>query len=87
MSGKRNSIPWTTDERLQRAGGAIGNLSRSLGAEAPETLAAHTEVRTVRAELAIEDLIQSAPAPTAEQIGRLRAMLPAVDTIRSAVAA
>lgn len=83
----RHTIPWTTDPRLMAAGGRIGNLSRCHGGDAPETLAAKTEVRAVRAELAIEDLISSAPAPTPEQVERLRRLLPPVDGTGSAVAA
>ncbi|MFK4243549.1 hypothetical protein ACI2KV_11775 [Micromonospora chokoriensis] len=74
----RNAIPWTTDLRIQAAGGRIGNLSRAYGENDPRTQAARTEVRVVRAELALEDLINSAPAPTAEQVERLRRLLPGV---------
>lgn len=83
----KNSIPWTTDRRYLAAGGRLGSLSNNLGAGAPEVAAARTELRVVRAELAIEDLINSAPAPTPEQVDRLRRLLPAVGTTGQAVAA
>ncbi|WP_435589534.1 hypothetical protein [Micromonospora aurantiaca (nom. illeg.)] len=83
----KNSIPWTTDRRYLAVGGRVGSLSNTLGADAPETLAARTELRVVRVELAIEDLIGSAPAPTPEQIERLRRLLPPVNGVYSAVAA
>ncbi|WP_431880247.1 hypothetical protein [Micromonospora marina] len=58
-----------------RASGTVGSRIYHFGANAPETQAARTEVRVVRAELAIEDLINSAPAPTPAQLDRLRALL------------
>lgn len=71
----RNAIPWTSDPRLQSAGGRVGNLINRLGPCAPEVAEARTELRVVRATLAIEDLVASAPAPSAEQLDRLRSLL------------
>lgn len=71
----RHSIPWTTDPRLLNAGAAIGRASQRHGKDHPITGAARTEVRTIRATLAIEDLINSSPPPTPEQIRRLRLLL------------
>ncbi len=61
--------------RLNKAAGVVGRLKQQLGPDAPETLAAKTELRTLHAERAIEDLINSAPAPTPAQLDRLRALL------------
>ncbi|WFF09091.1 hypothetical protein O7622_11275 [Micromonospora sp. WMMD1076] len=72
---------------LHKAAGRIGPLTQRHGADSPEVAAAKTEMRVVRIELAICDLINSAPAPTPEQLDRLRRLLPPVGITGSAVAA
>ncbi|SIR12903.1 hypothetical protein [Micromonospora avicenniae] len=87
MAKPRSSIPWTSDARHTKAGATVGSRIAHFGPDAPETQAARTEVRVVRAELALEDLINSAPAPTAEQVERIRRLLPAVGITPAGVAA
>ncbi|MFE2617058.1 hypothetical protein ACFXA2_25995 [Micromonospora chalcea] len=62
-----------------RAGGVYGSMVSKHGPESAEAAAAKTTVRAIRARLAVEDLINSAPAPTPGQIEALRRLLsPAV---------
>lgn len=75
---KDHSIPWTRDRRLMVAGADIANATRRTYPGSPEVAAARTNLRVLRVALAIEDLVSSAPAPTPEQISRLRALLPPV---------
>lgn len=62
--------------KLHQAAGRIGPLIQRYGPDAPEVAAAQTEMRVVRVELAIRDLLTTAPAPTPEQVERLRRLLP-----------
>ncbi|WP_374539366.1 hypothetical protein [Micromonospora aurantiaca (nom. illeg.)] len=62
--------------KLHQANGRVGRLRQQFGPDAPEVAAAQTEVRVVRVELAIRDLLTTAPAPTPEQVERLRRLLP-----------
>lgn len=64
-----------TKEDLTTAVGRLGLLTRKLGPEHPQTLAAKTAHKVVRAELALAEAVNSAPPPTPEQIQRLAALL------------
>lgn len=58
-----------------RLTGKIGSLTHKHGADAPEVAAARTAVKAFDAELALRQLVDSAPAPTSEQLDRLRSLL------------
>jgi hypothetical protein len=54
-------------------------LSRHHGTDAPVTLAARRDLRAAQLEEHIRDVVATAPALTAEQLERLRGLLPAAD--------
>lgn len=60
------------------ANARVGVLARYHGADSPEAQQARVERDLVGLEERLSALINSAPAPTPEQLDRLRRLLPAV---------
>lgn len=64
--------------RTQMASGRLGSIVLRYGSDSPEAEAARVALIAARAEDTIRKLVESAPAPTPEQIDRLRRLLPPV---------
>lgn len=69
----------TSRPQSRRYFSAVGKFGRAVqmhGPDSPEATAARVERDVVGIEERLSDLIDSAPAPTPEQISRLRSLLP-----------
>jgi hypothetical protein len=72
----RTSRP--TSSRYLAAAGKLGRIVQTLGPDSFEAAQARVERDVIGIEDKLAALIESAPAPTLEQLERLRRLLPAV---------
>jgi hypothetical protein len=72
------SLPRPSSSAYRSANGRVGLVSRLHGPDSPEAQRARVERDFIGIEEKLAALVNSAPAPTPDQLERLRRLLPAV---------
>lgn len=73
------NTPRPTSTRYFSAAGKFGRAVQVHGPDSPEAQEARVERDVIGLEEKLTELINSAPAPSPEQLDRLRRLLPAVN--------